>query len=133
MSEQTQAPQGRLSFKAAGDVIGKRHDLESRPENELARVQDERLITFGLNQPSQVWLFHTRIDVRVLVVLEDPKPAVQPHVDAGRLDHPLVVGINLHPVGGDLSLNVPVTQKHGARLLAQEGERARTSPTHTCG
>ena len=78
VSEQTQAPQGRLSFKAAGDVIGKRHDLESRPENELARVQDERLITFGLNQPSQVWLFHTRIDVRVLVVLEDPKPAVQP-------------------------------------------------------
>ena len=31
---------------------------------------------------------------------------------------PLVVGVDLHPVGRDLCLDVPVTQKHGGRLLA---------------
>ena len=51
------------------------------PEHELARVQDERLVALGLDLAGQVGLVGRRVDVRVLVVLEDPEEPVQPHVD----------------------------------------------------
>ena len=54
--------------------------------------------------------------MRVLVVLKHPEPAIQSHVDARRLDHSLVVGVNLHPLSGNLRLDIPVTQQHQERL-----------------
>ena len=79
-------PSARLALKPAGDVVGQRDDLVGGPEHELARVQDERLVVVGLDQPGQVGLLHRRVDVRVAVVLEHPEVAVQPDVDARRLD-----------------------------------------------
>ena len=42
-------------------------------EHELARVQDERLVVLGLDQPGQLGLLLRRVDVRVAVVLEHPE------------------------------------------------------------
>ena len=116
MGEQAEATQGALALQASGDVIRQRHDLVGRPEHELPWMQDERLIAIGLQKPREVGLLDARIDVRVLVVLEHPEPAVEPNVDAGRLDHRLGVGLDTHTARGDLGLQVTVGEQHGPRL-----------------
>ena len=64
-------------------------------ERELARVQDERLVALGLDQAGEVRLVDRRVDVRVAVVLEHPEVAVEPDVDARRLDHRRVERLQL--------------------------------------
>ncbi len=48
------------------------------------------------------------IDHGVLVVVEEPKPAIDPDVDAGRLDHRVRKGFENHPSGVDLGTDVTV-------------------------
>ena len=97
VGEQAEAAQRRLALEPAGDVVGQRDDLVRRAEHELARVQDERLVAVRLDQAGEVGLLGARVDVRVAVVLEDAEAAVEPHVDARRLDHRLVVGLDARP------------------------------------
>jgi CO/xanthine dehydrogenase FAD-binding subunit len=54
-------------------------------------VQDERLVAVRLHLAGQVRLLLGGVDVRVPVVLEHAEEAVEPHVDARRLHHRLVV------------------------------------------
>ena len=75
-----------LPLQAACYVVGKRDHLVGRRQHELAGMQNERFFAVGLDEPGQVGLFHRGVDVRVLVVLEDPEVPVHPDVDAGRLD-----------------------------------------------
>ena len=62
------------------------------------------------------------VDVRIARVVEHAELAVHPHVDAGGLDEPLVVGVDHDPPGGDLGLDRAVAENHGAGSLAR-GER----------
>jgi hypothetical protein len=71
-------------------------------------MQDERLIPLGLDKPRQIGLLDGGIDVRVPVILEHPEVPVQPHIDARRLHHGFVVGIDPHPPGVDLGPDVLV-------------------------
>ena len=94
--------------KASGDVVGERHHLIGGAEDELPRMQDERLIALGLDHAGEVRLLLARVDVGVLVVLEDPEPAVQAHVDARRLDHRLGVGLEGNAARGNLGLDIAI-------------------------
>ena len=89
--EQAESTEGRLALQATGDVIGQRDDLVGRGEGELARVQDERLAALGHDLTREVDLLLGGVDVGVAVVLEHPEVLVDADVDAGRLDHLVVV------------------------------------------
>ena len=116
VGEQAEPAQARLALEAPGYVIGKRDDLEGRRQHELARVQDERVLAIGLDQPGQVGLLHRGVDVRVAVVLEHPEVPVQADVDAGRLDEFGIVGVELDPAGLDLGLDVAIGEEHPGNL-----------------
>ena len=108
MGEQPEAAQRRLALHPGGDVVGEGHHLVGGPEHELPRVQDERVVAVGLDHPGQVGLVGRRVDVRVLVVLEDPEVAIQPDVDRRGLEHAGVVRLHRDPAGVDLSDDVAV-------------------------
>ena len=67
-----------------------------------------------LDLAGQVGLVRGGVDVRVLVVVEDPEELVEPHVDAGRLDHRGVEGVEPDAPGVDLGQDVAVGEKHGS-------------------
>ena len=126
VGQQPEAAERGLALEPAGDVVGQRDDLVRRRQHELARVQDERLVALGLDQPGEVGLLVRRVDVRVAVVLEDPEEAVDAHVDRRRLDHPLVEGLEDHASGRDLGLDVAVGEQHGREA---SGRRSGPRPT----
>jgi hypothetical protein len=45
-------------------------------------VQNKRLHRIHLDQPSQIWLINSGIDVLILVVVEEPEETIQPDIDA---------------------------------------------------
>ena len=124
--EQSEAAERGLALKPSRDVVGQRHDLVRRCEDELARMQDEGLIRAHLDELREVRLLLRRIDVRVAVILEDAEEAVQAHVDAGGLDHRRVVGVEPHPSGVELGPQVAIGEQHGGRLSARRLSRPRT-------
>ena len=108
-------PSERLALQPAGEVVGQRDDLERRAEHELARVQHERLVAVRLDQRGQVVLLHRRVDVGVPGVVEDPEVAVQPDVDARRLDQLRVERVDAEAARVDLGRDVAVGQQHGRK------------------
>src|SRR5690625_5578867 len=93
MGEEPQPAQGTLALQPGREISRQGYLLQRGCEDELARVQDERLVRADLDQPCQVRLLDRRIDVGILVVLEHPEETVEPDVDAGRLDETGVVGL----------------------------------------
>ncbi|GAA2776363.1 hypothetical protein GCM10020219_053980 [Nonomuraea dietziae] len=85
-------------------------------------MQNERLIPLRLHLTGEVGLLHGGIDVRVAVVLEHPEEAVEPHVDAGRLDHCLVERVETDPAGLDFGEDVSVRKQHGEQLTVCDSE-----------
>lgn len=75
-------------------------------------MQDERLVLLRLDQPREIRLLDRRIDVRVSMVLEDPEVTVQTDIDAGRLDHLRLKGVDSDPSGFDLSNDVTIGKQH---------------------
>lgn len=114
--EQAEPAQGGLALETTGDVVGERDHLVGGTKHELTRMQDERLVALGLDQPREVGLLDAGIDVRVAVILEDPEPAVEPHVEARWLDHGLVVRLEADPALGEFGLDVAVGKQHPPRL-----------------
>lgn len=100
--------EGGLALQAGGEVVGERDDLVRGGEDELPGVQDERLVALRLHEPGEVGLLDRGVDVGVAVVLEHPEEAIEAHVDAGRLHHGFVVGIDPYPPGVDLGPDVLV-------------------------
>ena len=81
-------------------------------------MQDERLLTLGLDEAGEVGLLDRRVDVRIAVVLEDPEVPIEPYVEARRLDHLRVVRLELDPPGLEFRANVPVREQHAGTLPA---------------
>jgi hypothetical protein len=108
VGDQAQPSERALALQPGRDVVRQGDDLVGGGQRELTRVQDERLIALGLDQPGQVRLLDGGVDVGVLVVLEHPEVAVEPNVDTGRLDHLRVVGLDGHTPGFDLGPDVLV-------------------------
>ena len=98
---------------------GRRDGLVGAAEHELAGVQDERLIGRDLDEVGELGLVFGRIDERVLVVVEQPEEAVEPHVDRRRLHHRRVVGLETDAIGGEFGLDVTVGEQHVVSLTAR--------------
>ena len=108
-----------LALDPRGDVVGQGDVSRMRPEDELARVQDQRLAGVDLDEAGQVGLVLGRVDVGVLVVVEQPEVLVEPHVDARRLEHRRLPRVQDDPAALDLGADVAVGEQHG-----HEGSRS---------
>ena len=102
-----------LALEAADDVVGKLHPLERLAEDELAGVQDERLVAGDLDQLGQLLHRLAHVDVRVASVVKDPELAVGAHVDARRLDQRLVEWVEDDAARLDLGADGPIGEHHG--------------------
>ena len=82
MCQQSEPPERALTFEAGSDVIRERDLLVRCTQDKLSRVQNERLIRSDFNQPRQIGLVFRRINVWVLVIVEQAKVAVDSNVNA---------------------------------------------------
>src|SRR5205823_13023159 len=89
--------QRALSFEPRYEIVGKLNALELRAEHELAGVEDERSLVVDLDELRQLLLRLLDVDERVARVVEDAEEAVDAHVDAGRLQQRLIIGLDLDP------------------------------------
>jgi len=118
VNEETQAPERALAFQAGDEVVGERDALESRPEDELARVEDERLLRVShLDELGQVLHRLLDVDEGVTGVAEDPKEAVDANVHAGRLNELLVEGVDRDAALFDQAADGAIGQDHGSRKI----------------
>ena len=115
-------PRLDLPSSRATRSSGSSHLLERLAQHELARVEDEGLVAvLDLDQLGEVVHRLAHVDVRVARVVEDAEAAVHAHVDAGRLDEPLVVGVYDDPSSLDLGTDRAVAQHHGRPSLDRRG------------
>ena len=115
--EQAEPAQRGLALESPRDVVGESHDLVRRSKHELARMQDEGLIRTHLDELGEVGLLLSGIDVRVAVVLEDAEVAIKSHIDARRLDHPRVVGVQPHSPSIEFGTQVAVGEQHDREAI----------------
>ena len=92
------------------------------PEDELAGVDDERLLVADLHELGEVLRRVGQVDRRDAVVVEDAERAAQAQVDAGRLDHGLVPRLDAHAALGHQAADRPVGEDRG------RGHRGRSLP-----
>src|SRR5699024_9737153 len=104
-----------------------------RGEHELAGVEHVRLLRVHGDLAGEPALLLGGVDHRVLVVVEEPEVAIDPHVDGGGLDHRIIEGIQPHPPGLDLAPDVMVAQQHGTQPIRTAAPRTRvlTAPAAT--
>ena len=128
--QQTESAQGGLAFEARGDVVGKRDDFIGGTEHELTRVKHERLVGSHFDLTRQVRLICSRVDVRVLVVVEDTEELVETDVDARGLDHVARQRIENDPARVQFGQDVAIREKHGKNLAEDvaPGAYAGTNP-----
>ena len=111
MDEQPEAPERALALEPGDEVVGQPDALQRRPEHELAGMEHERVVALDADELGQLLLLLLHVDVGVAVVVEHAEEAVDPHVDAGRLEQGLVVGIDLDP---------PLRQGPGDRRVGED-------------
>ena len=85
-------------------------------QNKLARMQNEGLTLDNVEAARQVGLFFGRIDERVFVIVEQAKVLIQSHINARRLNHPKVEGVQLDSSCLEFGANVTVTEEHELSL-----------------
>ena len=109
------SPDGEsLALQPTREIVRQSDLLVRRPQHELARMQDERVVALGLDLGRQLVLLLPRVDVGVAGVLEDAEEAVQPDVDARGLQHGRVPGVEHQPSGLQLLAQVGVREQHAA-------------------
>jgi hypothetical protein len=121
MGKQAKSPERALALKTGGDVIRQSDELEGRTEHKLTRVKDERLVGIHLQEMSKVWLIFCWVNKGVLVVVEEPEEAVEPHVNARWLNHVEIKWFEADTARVKLGPNVAITEKHGLRLARNRG------------
>ena len=107
-SEEAESSEARLAFQPSDDVVSESYPFERRAEHELSRMKNERFIAIDLDECGEVELRCLRVDVRVLVILEDTKEAIDSKVDTGRLQIGRLERIDLNPATPDGLLDSPV-------------------------
>lgn len=105
-------PNEDLPSQPSGEVVGQSEKLQRRAEHEFARVQHEGFPVDRLHQAGQLVLLLGRVDVGVASVVEHPKQAIEPDVDAGRLDQGVVERVDPQPPGGDLGPKITIGEQH---------------------
>jgi hypothetical protein len=113
VDQEAESAQRALALEAGDQVVGKRHPLERRAEDELAGVEDERPLVVDLDQLRQLLLRLLDVDVRVTRVVEDPEEAVDADVDARWLEQRLVVRVDADPLLLEQAPDGAVGEDHG--------------------
>ena len=80
-----------------------------------------------LDEVGEVGLVFGRVDERVLVVVEQPKEAVEPHVDARGLHHVEVERVEADPASVEFGPDVAIAEQHGIRLTKSRPQGAQMS------
>ena len=112
VGEQAETAQRGLTLQARRNVIAQGDELVGGTQDELAGVQDERLVGAHVHQVSEVRLIRRRINHRVAVVIEEAEQAIQAHVNAGRLNQIAVQRVELDTPGVQGGFDVAVTEQH---------------------
>ncbi|GMU78917.1 MAG: hypothetical protein AMXMBFR46_17100 [Acidimicrobiia bacterium] len=114
VGEQPEASERALAVETGGEVVGQHHPLERRRENELSRVEDERVGVAHLHELGEVLLGLLRVDEGRGVVAEHPEVAVDAQVDRRRLDRPVHHRLDDDAPRGDGLADRDVGQDHEA-------------------
>ena len=117
MDEQAEAAQGALALQPRDEVVGQLDPFDGLAQDELAGMEDERLVVVHPEQLGQVGLGRTDVDVGVAVVAEDPEAAIEMEVDRRRLQVAGVVRVDPYPARGDRGPDVPVGQDAHRAML----------------
>ena len=91
---------------------GQPDPLEGRAEDELARVEDERLVVLDLDELREALLLRLDVDEGVARVAEHAKQAVDAHVEARRLHERGLVGVDADPARLDQTPDGAVGEHH---------------------
>src|SRR4029453_3571785 len=89
-----------------------------RAEDELAGMEDERLVAVHLDQLGQILLGFLDVDERIARIAEDAEVAIDAHVDARRLEERFVVGLDADAPFGQQAPDRAVGEDH-TRILAE--------------
>ena len=108
VSQKTQTTQRRLTLQAGSHIIRQRHLLIRRTQHKLTRMQNKRLIRSHLNQARQILLRLSRINMRVLMVIEQTEETINPHVHTCRLNHRLIERIKNDAPISNLLTNIAI-------------------------
>ena len=108
VDEQPEAPEGGLALEPGHQVVGERHPLEGRAQDELPGVEDQGLPVGDLDQLGQVLEVLPDVDDAHGVVAEEPKVAVDVQVDRRRLDAAGAQGVDDDPLGIELFADGPI-------------------------
>ena len=114
VDQQAEPAERGLPLQARHEVVREGHALEGRSQDELARMQDERLVGLGLDQFRQIGLLLLHVDVGVAVVREHPELGIDVQVHRRGLHAHRVERIDHDATGVDLLLDRAVGQDHRA-------------------
>ena len=120
-------PSELLPSRRATRSSGKRDPLEGRSEDELTRMEDERLVSGDLDELGQLLLLGLHVDVRIAGVTEYPEIAVDAHVEARGLHQRGVERLDPDPALVDQPPDCAVGENHAAILRAPRALRLVTT------
>src|SRR5690606_8894939 len=129
VGEQPEPAKAGLALDPSRQVIREGDHLEGAREDELAGVENKSLVRVYLYETGEVGLVLGRVDVGVLVVVEEPEVLVQAHIDAARLDHRRVPGVEDDPAVVDLGADIAVGEKHVVRVSVRQPDAWVRLPT----
>ena len=136
VDQQAEAPEARLALQAGDEIVGQRDALERGAEDELTRMEDERLPFRDLDELGQILLGLLRVDEGRGVVAEDAEVAVDVEVDGAGLHRAVGQWVDDDAARGQLVADRAVRQDHGGAayrpsLGAAVGTRSARTVTTT--
>ena len=127
MDEEAEPSERRLALEPRDQIVGEGDPLQGRAENELPRVQDERLL-LDLDQLGEVRLLLLHVDVRMTGVVEHAERSVHMQVDRRWLDARWVERVDQDVPRVDLLADGAVGEDHSSILVALGGTLRDVDP-----
>src|SRR5438270_5700614 len=130
VDQQPDPAERALALQAGHQVVRQLDALERLREDELARVEDERLARGDLEGLGDVLQRLADVDERVADVVEDAEVPVEADVDARGLDQRGIVRLEHDAAGRDLLPDRRVAQDHGVNGTNPHGGSPARSSAH---
>ena len=108
VSEKTQPTERTLPLEPCGDIVREGHYLVGCAQDKLSGVEYEGFSGVDFDQTGEIGLISRRINVLILVIVEEAEEAVESHIDARWLHHRLVPRVENDPFCLDFCTNIPV-------------------------
>src|SRR5690606_15001114 len=108
MREQSQTPERTFSLEACRNISGQGNLLVRRAEHEFPRMQNKAFGRIDLYESRELGLIFGGVNHGVLVIVEESKVAIEPHVDARRLHHRGLARRQADATGSEFCVDVTV-------------------------